>query len=182
MAAGYSNFNIWKWFSSYSSASFFAVTLYASHINILTKNYKYSRLIIKFTETLLLVTFTWCNHQRDVKMITKVIKKLNGAQVLLQKLIVAQHFKKIRFYGTQNRIIVLRRPCHWSPFTARWSHLSSLRSLLILSSHLLHVFPNVFSSDISTKPLNAFLSLTWMLNTYPSHPPWFHHANILGRV
>jgi hypothetical protein len=96
-------------------------------------------------------------------------------RVVLEKLIVTQLVKEFNaFYETRRFITVFTRACHWSLFWARCihftlSHPNSLRSILILSSHLRPTFPSGhFLSYFPTKILYTFhispMRATWPLS------------------
>jgi hypothetical protein len=98
------------------------------------------------------------------------------SRVLLEKLTVTQLVKKFpAFYGTRRFITVFTTVCHWPPSRARWlqstpSHPISLRSILILSSHLrLGLLNGRFHSGSPTTILYAFL-ISPMRSTWPYHP------------
>jgi hypothetical protein len=93
---------------------------------------------------------------------------------LLEKLPIVQLLKNFpAYYGTRRFITVFTRALHWSLFWARsiqsiLSHSISLRSILILSTHLLHVLPSgIFPSGIPTNLLYAFLSSHFVLHALP---------------
>jgi hypothetical protein len=98
---------------------------------------------------------------------------------LLEKLPVAQPLKNFpTFYGTRRFITVFTRALHWSLSWARSIHSISLRSILILSTHLrLGLF------------LLASLAVPYMHSSSPhsfympcpSHPPWLDHSNYVWR-
>jgi len=96
------------------------------------------------------------------------------SRILLEKLIIAQLvMKSTAIYGTWRFITVFRRAHHLTLFWARWvqskpSHPVSLRSILILFSHLYICLLNgLFPSHFLTKILHAFLTSSYMLHILP---------------
>jgi hypothetical protein len=91
---------------------------------------------------------------------------------LLEKLPIMQLLKKFpSFYGTQRFITVFTRALHWPLSWTRSIqftplHLISLRSILILSTHVL-VFLVVFLYGFPTNILYAFLFSLFVLNALP---------------
>jgi hypothetical protein len=87
------------------------------------------------------------------------------------------------FYGTQRFITMFTRDLHWSLSWARWiqsvpPYAISLRSILILSTHLLLGLPHgLFPSSFPTKILYAFLVSNHMCYMpCSSHCPWLDHS------
>jgi hypothetical protein len=115
--------------------------------------------------------------------------KLNLCPVLtpwsrvFEQLLVAQLVSFLAFYGTQRFVTVFTRACQWSLFWARWirsicSHPISLRSILILSSHLYLGFWMVLPFRLSnqrTVCISHIYDACYM--SHPSHPPWFDHPD-----
>jgi hypothetical protein len=92
-------------------------------------------------------------------------------RVLLKKLIVTQLAKKLpAFQGTRTFITVFTAARHWTSSRIWWiqsthSHTISLRSILILSSHLrLHLSSCLFPSGFRTEMLYAFLISDLQIN------------------
>jgi hypothetical protein len=94
--------------------------------------------------------------------------------VLLEKSSVAQPLKNITTsYGTRRFISVFTRSLHWSPSQARSiqsipPYPFSLRTILILSSHLRRLPSGLFPSGFPTKILYALLFYL-MRATCPAH-------------
>jgi hypothetical protein len=91
------------------------------------------------------------------------------------------------FYGTWSLVTVFTRALHWSLSWARLiqsiqPHPVSLRSILILSTHLYLVLPSGFFvlafSPISY--MHSFSSHSCYIS-YPSHPPSRDHFNYTWR-
>jgi hypothetical protein len=104
---------------------------------------------------------------------------------LLVKPPVAQPLKDFPIiYETWRFITVFTRDSHWSLSWARWiqsvpPYPISLRSILILSSHLRLGLPSgLFSSDFLTKILYHACDMP-----FPSHTPWLwrDHSNYIWR-
>jgi hypothetical protein len=82
---------------------------------------------------------------------------------------------------------VFTRALHWSLSRARLiqsltSHPTSLRSILILSSHLrLVLYSSLFPSGLPTKILYEFPSPHACYVPCQSHPPWLDHSNYLAK-
>jgi hypothetical protein len=106
----------------------------------------------------------------------------------LEKLIIFQLVKKFPVNGTWRFINMLTRAHPWTLSWATWiqsvlSNPSSVRSLLILSSHLCLCIPNsLCHSGFPTKILYSFFISHVYYMSCPSHPPWFDHPNIWWRV
>jgi hypothetical protein len=87
-------------------------------------------------------------------------------------------------HGTRRFITVFTKAYHQSMFWARWtqrttSHTISLKSVSILSSHVLLGFQvGLCPSDFPTKILSTLLIPPSCHMTPPSHPPWFDRPNI----
>jgi hypothetical protein len=103
---------------------------------------------------------------------------------LLEKSPIVQLLNKFpAFYGTQRFITVFTRALQWSLSWARSiqcipSHPISLRSVLILSTHLrLGLSSGLFASGFPTKMLYSFLFSPFVLHVLPIHPPWLDHSN-----
>jgi hypothetical protein len=95
-----------------------------------------------------------------------VLKNLthSWSWALLEKLPIVQPLKNFPvFYGTRRFITVFTRSFHWSLSWSRWiqsipSHPISLRSILILSTHLRLGLPSsLLPYDFPTNILYAFL-------------------------
>jgi len=104
--------------------------------------------------------------------------------VLLDKLIATQPVKKFpAFYGTRRFITVFTPARHWSLPWARCItstpfQPTSLRSVLILSSHLRLDFPSgLFLLGFPTEIFYPFLSPHACCLPRLSHPPWFDHRD-----
>jgi hypothetical protein len=98
----------------------------------------------------------------------------------LEKLRVTQLFKKFpEFYRIQRLITVFTRACHWSLSWARWIQSTNSQiiphiSIQMLSFHLrLNLASDLFHSGFSTSM--HFSYLLCVLQTLPSHLPWFDH-------
>jgi hypothetical protein len=98
------------------------------------------------------------------------------SKVLLEKLLVTQLLKwSAAFYGTRRFITLFTTALHWFLSWVRWiqsknSHHISLRSILILFSHLrLGILGVLLPSSFPTKILYAFL-ISPMRATSPDHP------------
>jgi hypothetical protein len=97
---------------------------------------------------------------------------------LLEKVPIVQPFKKFpAFYGTRRFITVFTRAFHWSLSWARSiqsipSHPNSLRSILILSTHLRlsHQYPTCSP----LVPHSCYMPC-------PPHPPWLDNSNYTWR-
>jgi hypothetical protein len=91
------------------------------------------------------------------------------------------------FYGTRRFITVFTRALHWSLSWARSiqsipPHPTSLRSILILSTHLRLGLPSgLFPSGFPINIVYAFLLSPFVLYACPSHPPWLDHSNYVWR-
>jgi hypothetical protein len=87
--------------------------------------------------------------------------------------IVKLHKNFPAFYGTRRIIIMFTRAFHWSLSWARSiqsipSHPISLRSILILSTHLHLGLPSgLFPSGLPTNILYAFVCFTFVLRALP---------------
>jgi hypothetical protein len=89
------------------------------------------------------------------------------------------------FNGTRRFITVLTRDStgnHLKPDeSSRHPHLSSLRSILILSSLLRLGLPRrLFLAEYPTKSLHARFQFHACYVPCPSHPPWLVRSNILA--
>jgi hypothetical protein len=105
----------------------------------------------------------------------------------LEKLPIVQLLKNFPdFYGTRGFITVFKRALHWSLSWARSIqsipfHRISLRSILILSTHLRLGRPNgLFPSGFPINILYAFLFPHSCYMSCPS-PPWLEHSNYIWR-
>jgi hypothetical protein len=92
-------------------------------------------------------------------------------------------FQKIScfLYGTRRFITVFTKPRHWTLFWASWIQFSpltpvSLRSILMLSTHLLLRLP-VVSYLRASQPKPSKHSSHACHMSHPPHPPWFNHPN-----
>jgi hypothetical protein len=105
---------------------------------------------------------TWTNY-----------KNLTPWSRILEKLIVTQPVEKVpAFYWTCSFITVFTGDRYWSLSWARWiqcttSYPISLRSILILSSHLRHGSPSgLCISPFPTKILYAFLDSSMRASSF----------------
>jgi hypothetical protein len=101
-------------------------------------------------------------------------------RILLEKLIVPQLVKNIPLsYGTRRFITVFTKARHWTLSWASRIQFApsipiSLRSILMLSSHLRLGLPN--QNPVNTSPLPHACHMS-----RPPHPPWFNHPNNIRR-
>jgi hypothetical protein len=108
---------------------------------------------------------------------------------LLEKLPIVQLLKHFpEMYGTQRFTTVFTRALHWCLSWARSiqftsPHPVSLRSILILSTHLIFGLPcDLFPSGFPINILDAFLSSPHSCYMpCPSRPPWLDHFNYTWR-
>jgi hypothetical protein len=108
---------------------------------------------------------------------------------LLEKLPIVQLLENFpAFYGTRRFITAFTWAFHRSQSSATsiqslLSHPTSLRSILILSTHLHLGLPSgLFPSGFPTNILYAFLrSPHSCYMPCPSHPPWLDHSNYAWR-
>jgi hypothetical protein len=116
-----------------------------------------------------------------------ITKLTSWSWALLENPPIVQLLKNFpAFYETRWFITVFTRALHWSLSWARSiqsipSHPFSLRSILILCTHLrLNLPSGLFPSGFLTKILYSFLFSTIRV-TCPSHPPWLDHSNYIWR-
>jgi hypothetical protein len=86
-------------------------------------------------------------------------------------------------YETRGFITMFNKACHWTLSWARWNQfdqsvLISLRSILMLSSHLRLDLPSgLLPSDLPTKTPQTSSPPHACHMSRPSPPPWFNHSN-----
>jgi hypothetical protein len=112
---------------------------------------------------------------KDLTLLITYLLTYLRSWALLQKLPIVQPLKNVPgFYGTRKFITVFTRALHWSLSWARLiqsiqSHPSSLRSILILSTHLRLGFPSDLShSGFPTNILYGFF-FSRIRATCPAH-------------
>jgi hypothetical protein len=115
---------------------------------------------------------TGLRDRRNGKFTHSLIHSWSWA--LLEKLPIVQPLKNFpAFYGTRKFITAFTRALHWSLSLARSiqsipSHPISLRSILILSTHLRLGLPSgIFPSGFPTNLLYAFLFSPFVLHAVP---------------
>ena len=120
----------------------------------------------------------WWAHVRTVRRVGKHLPSIltPRCRVLLEKLTGLQLVKKFpAFYGTRRFITALTSVRHlslsWaSPIQSKYTHPTSWRSILLLSTHLRLGLPSgIFPSGFPTKILYAPLSSP-IRATCPAHP------------
>jgi hypothetical protein len=114
------------------------------------------------------------------KLLSKHLKLTSWSWALLEKPPVKQLFKNFpTSYRTRKFVNMFRRALHWS---LSWDksiqyippHHISLRSILILSTHLhLCISSGIFPSGFPSIPLRSNACCM----PCPSPPPWIYHSN-----
>jgi hypothetical protein len=123
-------------------------------------------------------------QQETVYTISLFLSLTPRSSVLLEKPSVARPLKNFpKFYGTPRFITEFRIPFNSSLSWARWiqsipPHYTSVRSILILSSHPRLDLPSgLFPSRFPAEILHAFLS-TPTRPTCPVYLPWFERSKL----